>query len=283
MTESARIEARLGELPETLLWNLYQRAAEARRGDGVLTDPEAVALVDRIGYPFRERFGSTGLGQWQALRARCFDLAVQRFLASHPAGTVVALGEGLETQFWRVDNGQVRWVTVDLPETIGLRRAVLPAESPRQRMIAGSALAADWLDIVTAGPADPAGILLTAQGLLMYFQPEEVHRLVTTCAARLPGSALVFDGVPRWFSDRTLAGTMRTRQGYQAPPMPWAVDKAELARLRSLPGVAGLTELRLPRGRGAGFGAVYPVLNRIAAVRRLGVTGLPVMTLRFRG
>lgn len=280
MTDSAKIEARLGELPETLLWNLYQRATEAGRRDGVLTDPRAVALVERIGYPFRDRFGSGGLGQWQALRARCFDLAVQRFLASHPAGTVVALGEGLETQFWRVDNGQVRWLTVDLPESIGLRRALLPAESPRQRMIACSALSADWLAELTG---DPAEVLLTAQGLLMYFQPEEVHRLVAACAARLPGSALVFDGVPRWFSDRTLAGTMRTRQGYQAPPMPWAVDKAELARLRSLPGVAGLTELRLPRGRGAGFGAVYPVLNRIAAVRRLGVTGLPVMMLRFGG
>ncbi|MBO0807682.1 MAG: class I SAM-dependent methyltransferase [Actinobacteria bacterium] len=280
MTDSAKIEARLGELPETLLWNLYQRATEAGRPDGVLTDPKAVALVERIGYPFRDRFGGGGLGQWQALRARCFDLAVQRFLASHPAGTVVALGEGLETQFWRVDNGQVRWLTVDLPETIELRRALLPAESPRQRMIACSALSADWLAELTG---DPAEVLLTAQGLLMYFQPEEVHRLVAACAAGLPGSALVFDGVPRWFSDRTLAGTMRTRQGYQAPPMPWAVDKAELARLRSLPGVAGLTELRLPRGRGAGFGAVYPVLNRIAAVRRLGVTGLPVMMLRFRG
>jgi hypothetical protein len=34
---------------------------------------------------------------------------VRRFLVEHPEGTVVALGEGLETQFWRVDNGLVRW------------------------------------------------------------------------------------------------------------------------------------------------------------------------------
>jgi O-methyltransferase involved in polyketide biosynthesis len=33
-----------------------------------------------------------------------FDREVRRFLAAHPGGTVVALGEGLETQFWRVDN-----------------------------------------------------------------------------------------------------------------------------------------------------------------------------------
>lgn len=43
----------------------------------------------------------------------------------HPAGTVVALGEGLETQFWRVDNGAVRWVGVDLSEAEALRRRFL--------------------------------------------------------------------------------------------------------------------------------------------------------------
>ena len=60
-----------------------------------------------------------------------FDAAVRRFLGSHPAGTVVALGEGLETQFWRLDNGQVRWLTVDLPETMDLRHRLLP-DGPRQ-------------------------------------------------------------------------------------------------------------------------------------------------------
>ena len=40
-----------------------------------------------------------------------------RFLAANPDGTVVALGEGLETGFWRVDNGSVNWLTVELPET----------------------------------------------------------------------------------------------------------------------------------------------------------------------
>jgi O-methyltransferase involved in polyketide biosynthesis len=118
------IEVDLGGVPETLLWTLYHRAVEARRPDAVLHDPRAVELVERIDYPFAQRFGPGGrLGQWQALRARCFDIQVGRFLRRHPDGTVVALGEGLETQLWRVDNGRVRWVSVDLPETIEVRRS----------------------------------------------------------------------------------------------------------------------------------------------------------------
>ena len=98
-----------------------------RRADAVLDDPLAVELVERIDFPFEERSGSgAAFSQWQGLRARCFDGAVAGFLAAHPTGTVVALGEGLETQFSRVDNGRVRWLTVDLPEVVELRRRLLP-------------------------------------------------------------------------------------------------------------------------------------------------------------
>ena len=132
-----RIE--LTGVPETLLWNLWNRAAEARRPDSVLKDPKAVELVDQIDYPF-DQFGGTAMAQWHALRVLAFDREVRRFLTGHPGGTVVALGEGLETQFWRVDDGRLTWLTVDLPETVTVRRALLPDEPPRRRSLPCSAL-----------------------------------------------------------------------------------------------------------------------------------------------
>lgn len=132
MEREGQVSVELEGVPETLLWTLYHRATEARRPDAVLRDPKAVELLRRIDFPFEERFGSAtaGRAQWQALRAACFDRQVARFLAERPDATVVALGEGLETQFWRVDNGRVRWVSVDLPEAIAVRRRLLP-EPPR--------------------------------------------------------------------------------------------------------------------------------------------------------
>jgi O-methyltransferase involved in polyketide biosynthesis len=112
-------------------------------------------------------------------------------LARHPSGTVVALGEGLETQVWRVDNGRMRWVSVDLPETLELRHKLLP-DRPRQRSHAGSALEMEWLDDLD--PATP--VLVTAQGLFVYFQREQVHELIAAMACRLPGASLIFDVVP---------------------------------------------------------------------------------------
>lgn len=264
-------------VPETLLWNLYQRATEARHPDTVLDDPKAVELVDAIDYPFADRFGGGGLGQWQALRALRFDLEVRRFLGTHPGGQVVALGEGLETQFWRVDNGRVRWLTVDLPETIEVRARLLPDESPRQQTYAGSALDKGWLEHADATD----GLLLSAQGLLMYFQPDEVHRLIARCARRFPGATMILDGVPPWFSERTLKGTMKTSQGYRTPPMPWALDTAERTRLQAIPDVTDVQDLTVPRGRGLLYGTLFPVLARLRPIRRLGVTGLPIIILRF--
>jgi O-methyltransferase involved in polyketide biosynthesis len=49
---------------------------------------------------------------------------------------VVALGEGLETQFWRLDNGRVRWLTVDLPDTMDLRHCWAPLTAHDSQAIA---------------------------------------------------------------------------------------------------------------------------------------------------
>jgi O-methyltransferase involved in polyketide biosynthesis len=160
-----RIPVDLSGVPETLLGNLGRRAAAARAG--VLEDPMAIEVADRLAHDFAD----SGRGmRLHAVRVATFDAAVQRFLASHPSGTVVALGEGLETQLWRLDNGQVRWLTVDLPETIELRHRVLP-DGPRQSSHRGSALDLKWVDGLN--PADP--ILVTAQGLLPYFQRDQVR------------------------------------------------------------------------------------------------------------
>jgi O-methyltransferase involved in polyketide biosynthesis len=269
-----RVEVSLEPVPETLLWTLWHRAVEARRPDAVLDDPLALELVDRIDFPCSERFGTgESLSQWQALRARCFDEAVRCFLASHAGATVVALGEGLETQLWRVDDGRVQWISLDLPEVVELRRTLLPTHE-RNVLLASSVLDPAWLDAVESEGA----VLLTAQGVLMYLPADEVHGLIQRCAARLRPGALVFDAVPRWLVERSRRGGLRTPTGYAPPAWSWGLDSNEEGRLRALPDVAALQPLRLPRGRGAVHGWVLPLATRIPAVRR---RLLSVMLARF--
>ena len=262
MGEEPRISLDLSGVPETLLWTLYYRAQEASRPDAILQDPVAVELVGRIDYPFAERLGAAqGRAQWQGLRSRVFDERTREFLAAHAGGTVVALGEGLDTAFWRVDDGQVRWLGVDLTATADLRRRALPS-SPRRRQLDVSALDEAWMDEVDTS----RGLLLTAQGLLMYLQRDEVHRLITACGRRFPGAEFVFDGVPRWTSWVTTHRKVPAGGSMPAPPMPWAMDGREAAALRELPGVRAVVRLHPPRGRGALQGWILPVVDRLPLV-----------------
>jgi O-methyltransferase involved in polyketide biosynthesis len=166
----------------------------------------AVALVDSIHFDFA-KFGRTR--QDFALRARAFDIQALAYLKERPSGTVVALAEGLQTSFWRLDaalpDGQFRWLTVDLPPIIDIRARLLPdlLESPRVSVRAQSALDYSWMEAV-----DPAeGVFITAAGLLMYLQPEQALELIGQCAKRFPGGRLLFNRPPRWFVMWTRLGS----------------------------------------------------------------------------
>ncbi|MHA6757835.1 class I SAM-dependent methyltransferase [Streptacidiphilus sp. PAMC 29251] len=265
MADDSRASALKG-VPETMLWTLHHRAAEARRPDTVLADPLAVELVEAVDFPFVERFGHPRavLAQAIALRAACFDAVVREFLAVHPAGTVVSLGEGLETAFWRVDNGSVRWLTVDLPEPLALRRALLP-QGPRQRTLAADARDPAW----TAEVDRRHGVLVLAQGLLMYLRPPEVRDLIAGCAEAFPGGALVFDAMPRLRTGPPRRARPRRVNGaYRLPPMPWRMDVADRPRLATAhPAVVEIRDVPLPPGRGPLWGLLAQQRDRIPVAR----------------
>ena len=231
----------------------------------------AIEVVDRLEYDFAD----SGRGaRLHAVRVATFDTAARRFLGSHPAGTVVALGEGLETQFWRLDNGQVRWLTVDLPETIDLRHRVLP-DGPRQSSHRGSALDLDWVEGL-----DPTGaILVTAQGLLPYFQRDQVHELIAGIAARLPGSLLVFDAVPEAMLDLVRRGSGRERD-LAVELWRWLFNPGERAAIQAIPGVEELRDLAPPRTSGVtslGIAAIGLLPQRL----RYAMPVIAVLQARF--
>jgi O-methyltransferase involved in polyketide biosynthesis len=223
-------------VPETALWNLHQRASAARAGH--LDDPRAVAVLARLNYPF-ERFDSPYQGlaaRLHALRVRTVDTALRRVLAGAPDATVVALGEGFETQFWRVDDGRLRWLTLDLPDVVAVRREVLP-DGPRNQTLAGSALDTEWIAHVDR----ERPVIITAQGLLPYFNRDEVHRLLTAWARLLPGAWLLFDAVTAHLQAVRRRNPLPS--GYRPPDWTWTADHDEVRQLRELPGVKDLREV----------------------------------------
>ncbi|HJT91026.1 MAG TPA: class I SAM-dependent methyltransferase [Mycobacterium sp.] len=247
----------------TTLWTLRNRGTEAKRSDGVIRDPWAVTLLDAIDYDYG-KFGRPS--QVHALRALAFDAAAKHYLTTHPKASVVALAEGLQTSFWRLDRAglasELTWYSVDLPPVIALREQLLPRDD-RIVEVAQSALDRSWMDRVD----DAGGVFITVEGLLMYLDPDDALGLIRDCAARFPGAQMVFDSVPPWFSRRTLAG-LKLSARYLTPPMPFALTADEgLALADSIPGVRAARDITLPPGRGIFKVAFWPPLDRIGLLR----------------
>lgn len=238
----------LSGISETALMTLKVRATEARRPDALIEDPMAIRLADSIDFDFA-KFGPSRR-QDMAVRALAFDRETRRYLGHHPQATVVALAEGLQTSFYRLDAAdaghEFRWLTVDLPPIIELRRKLLPA-SDRVRMLAQSALDFTWMDRVDT----EHGVFITAEGLLMYLQPQEALGLIAECAARFPGGQMMFELPPAWFARSISRGLIRPSLSYRVPPMPFHMTPSQVANLvNEIPGIRAVHDVALPPGRG---------------------------------
>ena len=244
---------------ETALMTLQVRANEARRPDSIIDDPMAIQLADSIDFDYA-KFGFTRR-QDMAVRAVAFDREASRYLGDHPQATVVALAEGLQTSFYRLASAgdEFRWLTVDLPPMIELRRKLLPA-SDRVTMLAQSALDFSWMDEVDT----EHGVFITAEGLLMYLQPDESLGLIAECAKRFPGGRMMFDLAPAWFARGISSGLLRPTLSYRVPPMPFSMTPSELANLRNdVPGIRAVHDIPLPPGRGRVLNALTWAVQRL--------------------
>ena len=172
------------------------RAEQAALPGAIIDDPMASTLRDAFTTEFGVDYRKFGRrGQEMALRSLAADRCTIAYLRTHPTATVVALAEGFQTSFWRLDSAvrdpQFRWVSVDLPPVIELREKLLP-QPDRITNLAQSALDYSWMDRIDT--AD--GVFITAEGLLMYLQPDEAMALIAECAKRFPGGQMFFDLPP---------------------------------------------------------------------------------------
>jgi methyltransferase (TIGR00027 family) len=204
----------LSDVAETLLMMLYIRAVESQRPNALIKDERAVALVRRMDQDFlRDKLAKVDEETQVAviLRNRELDRCARDFLARYPEAAVVHIGCGLDARFERVDNGQVEWYDLDLPEVIELRRKLTGGEGPRHHFLAGSVLDSAWLNAVSAHRQRP--LLFLAEGVLMYFEETQVKLLVLTLKEHFPGAELAFDAFSPFFGWANNRRVSRTQVG----------------------------------------------------------------------
>ena len=249
-------QVRLGAVQETLFIPLAARARETQRKHPVLRDPKAVELVQSIDYDAGKYSRGAG-GLVTVLRTAIIDFWVRSFLAAHPAATVVEIGTGLNTRFERVDNGQVHWFDLDLPDVIELRRTFF-ADTDRRRTVVASVLAEEWLPAVAQSRRP---YFFVADGVLAYLPEEAVMAALARIAGEFPGALIALDTYPRQILDRQ--HRLAARKGIAAR-WAWARDDPRTLERFGLEVVESASFTRPPRAMRSELPARYRYLMPLA-------------------
>jgi methyltransferase (TIGR00027 family) len=196
----------LSQVSRTAILTLICRVVASEKEDAVFNDPMAVLCLERLTslasaaeknwIISRKRFyGGISAHDAKACarRARIFDDTANRFVAANPQCTLVNLACGFDTRFWRIANEDCRYIEIDLPAVVALKREILKDQLGYE-LIGCSVLDASWIDQVTAN--GNSRFLLLAEGLLMFLPKPDVTQLFQRLAQRFARSQFVFDVVP---------------------------------------------------------------------------------------
>lgn len=166
-----------GVVEDTLFVPMLGRIYASEYCPQILYDPKALELKKKLPSSLPEQDGQSQYTLLaSAARSANMDRFIRAFLERRPDGVIVQLGCGLETAYFRCDNGRSRWYAVDLPHVVEYRRELLP-ESERETYLAGDAFAGDWIRQIRTDAPD-APILVTAGGLFHYFEESKAVGLL---------------------------------------------------------------------------------------------------------
>jgi len=179
----------LSSLEKTLVVPLWHRAQASKAHPELLNDVKAIELVNHLDYDFsifEQRFTVEDSFR-SAARARQFDDKLRAYISTHPDASIMNLGAGLDTAFYRVDNGSIEWYDLDLPNVIALRKQLLP-ETDRVKYFAKSLFDMSWCADIDH---TDNGIFIVAKGILWFFEEAEIKRFFSSLADALPGAELI--------------------------------------------------------------------------------------------
>lgn len=187
-----KLDIQLGQIQETLLLPLTARIVETKHKNGILSDPKSVEIGENLNFNYRQienkitEIGVAGL----ATRAVQFDLQIKSFQQQQPKGKILTLGAGLDTYYYRCDNGQNQWYDLDLEDSMHLRKQLLPIPNERVHYITKSLFDVSWIKDI--GSIEE-GLLILVPGVFPYFEEEEVMNFLKIIAPQLAGANILFD------------------------------------------------------------------------------------------
>ncbi|KAI0405470.1 S-adenosyl-L-methionine-dependent methyltransferase [Xylaria palmicola] len=233
------IKVKLSPVEETMMLTLWSRARDAASPHPILGDAHAQRILDRVDagscsptlFPRDRRYDD-----YITVRARQLDEWCRAFLVAHAREPVAVLhlacGLDLRAMRLRPSCGEsVRWIDLDRPDVVQLRRRLIPDPDPAPapaagdgewdyRLVSASVSEDSWIEEI---PSDMP-LLVIAEGLFPYLTQQDAWALLRRVVKHAPSGMVIADTV----------GTILVRYQALMPlfrgtsiRMKWGVDDGE--------------------------------------------------------
>ena len=184
-------------ISDTARWVAYFRARETERPDALFRDPYAERLAGERGFQIANTLAEGNKHEWAwVARTYLFDEFLFREIQGG-ADLVVNLAAGLDARPYRMQlPASLRWVEVDLPEILSYKEVILASEQPRcqlERVRLDLSNAPARRTLFAELDCQATKIVVLAEGLLLYFTPEEVLSLARDLATGVHFESWIID------------------------------------------------------------------------------------------
>ena len=200
----------LSQVSRTAILTLVARVVASEKDNAIFNDPMAVLCLERL-MSISSEDEKNLMIKWKkmyvgmhakeakaiALRGRSIDRIADLFISNNLGCTVINLACGLDTRFWRIKKEKCKYIELDLPELIELKKEILK-DHLDYALIGCSLLDAAWMDQVTSN--GNSAFLLLAEGLFYYLPRQDVIGILQAMSGRFDRSQLVLDMAPEKFT-----------------------------------------------------------------------------------
>lgn len=189
----------LTSVEETLFVPMRGRVYASLNFPEILNDKKALEISEKLPktYMNMEKESQYTL-MASSVRSMNMDKYIKEFLEKNPNGTIINVGCGMETTFYRNDNGKATWYEIDLEEVTTLRKKVFETNE-RDIVLTYSMFDYNWMKEVKKSN-EP--YLIVASGLFYYFEEKAVIEFLRK-VKELGNAEVVFDTVSKFGMKQT--------------------------------------------------------------------------------
>ncbi len=175
-------------VPTKLVRPLWMRSQESLVDNGLIYDPIAAQACRSCRLAPDCLHGD--IEQQQLLYAtltQICDQRVRQFLQEYPQGWIINVGAGLDTRFYRLDNGHCHWIELDVNENLIWRQRLFH-QNERYFQNFGSVNDMSWLNTLQLPVS--SGVLFVCESALLDCQAGQVAHFVQSLARHVDNAQL---------------------------------------------------------------------------------------------